>query len=608
MPLQLQPAAAWHHQQQHQQERDRSTSTSVIASLNPMQQLEQLQRLATSSVLTGPAGPAVSQQQHAGALQLHQLPSAALAAVAGHLTSAERLTLGRLVFGSSHATAAAAVLGTLHACNVRSPHACRNTNSLAQQQQACTNEVSCLAAAASMPRLGRLQLELQLPQQQRCAWAATVEGLASMRQLTSLHLQLSSTAQGQQQQQHVVQQQLAALLEAVGHLQHCKELFIRLCPAEADLELCTQHSIAAGLHAKPASLPTPATLLPLVQLSSCLQLLQIKTPQPLPAAALGHLACLSQLTALHLQCNSSSSTSSAASYCEAVAFLLPIMPQLHSLVLAGYFLQPAAQQQQQQQLQEQMSQQGSSSSSSMLPLLHHLQPSKLTWLDLSCSSQCCLPFPAAAQALAGLTSLRNLGLAGTAATADDLTAIGQGLRQLTRLNLGNYMNDADMYGIHILPLQRWLGQFGSLQELLLCQRTLKAEDIQAVVQHLPQLTRLDLSEAFVGVPALIHGLFGRRIQSSGTVAQLLWLSLRGIRLGPEGLHALAAAAVAAAAVPGGLAANSGLGQLQELDLRGCRAGGAAVAALRRAVPGLQVVQLDGMDWAEQGLEWLIGDY
>jgi hypothetical protein len=74
-----------------------------------------------------------------------------------------------------------------------------------------------------------------------------------------------------------------------------------------------------------------------------------------------------------------------------------------------------------------------------------------------------------------------------------------------------------------------------------------------------------------------------------------------MRLGPDGLQELAAAATAAAA-------TAGLAGLRELDLRGCRAGGAAVAALRRALPGLQVVQLDGMDWAEQGLEWLIGDY
>jgi hypothetical protein len=463
-----------------------------------------------------------------------------------------------------------------------------------------------------------------------------------MRQLSSLQLQVLPTTQGwreqQLQQQQLAQQQLAALVEAVGTLQHCKELNISLCSPEAELEPLAQQSVAAGSRSSPCNvMPAADTLQPLMQLSGCLQSLQMTTQQRLPLAALEQLASLPKLTALHLQCNGSNGASAACatgSYEEtAAACLLLLMPQLHSLALIGYFLQPPPQHQPQQQQQQQplplLSLQGSSSSS-VLELLHHLQPSKLTALDLGRNSQGCLPFPAAAHALAALTGLRSLGLAGAAVAAADLALMGQqGLRCLTRLNLSHCNDNAaagsaaglagtaaarrDPYGTAVLPLRSWLGHFSCLQELALCGRAMSVQDIQAVRQHLLQLTSLGLSGALVDASTLARGLCSdqgltgadstRQLQGSAT-AQLVRLSLRGIRLGPDGLGLLTAAVA-----PGGLATNSsGLRLLRELDLRGCRAGGAAVAALRRVLPGLQVVQLDGMDWAEPGLEWLIGDY
>ncbi|KAF6264214.1 hypothetical protein COO60DRAFT_224499 [Scenedesmus sp. NREL 46B-D3] len=466
-----------------------------------------------------------------------------------------------------------------------------------------------------------------------------------MRQLTSLQLHVSCLRQTQQQQ--LVPQQLAALLEAVGKLQRCKQLSIMLDPPEGNscsvvaAAAAVQQFKTTGANLPLAPLPELVTLQPIVQLSSCLQSLQVTAQQRLPVAALVHLACLSRLTALHLECSrrrsrSSSSSSSvpiagrrsSANYEEgAVAALLPVMPQLQQLALLGYFEQP------QQQHHEAVLPQPDGSS--MLPLLQHLQPSTLTALDLGHNSPGRLPFPAAAHPMAALTRLRSLGLAGAAVAAADLAVVGQGLRCLTRLDL-RHSSDAelaaglagsdgrgDVYGTAVLPLQHWLGHCSGLQELLLGGRALTAHDIAAVQQQLLQLTALDLSGAHTGASALAHGLCSAGRQGGGRptqlrvdavarrkldAAQLVRLSLHGTRLGPDGLLELAAAAAAAARAPAGLASSSSLAQLRELDLRGCRAGGAAVAALRRALPGLQVVQLDGMDWAEPGLEWLIGDY
>jgi hypothetical protein len=558
-----------------------------------------------------------------------------------------------LVLGDSHAAAAAAVLSTLHTCSVRRPQG-DSTTSFGQQQRARQERISCMAAVASMPHLGQLQLELQLPQQQQCAWAAAVDGLAGMCQLTSLQLHLSfpQQQQWQQLQQHLslAHQQLAALFRAVGSLRRCKRLSIRLVKLPSDSESAASTAAMAAQHmaistgTAPSLLPDAPELQPLVHLSSCLQSLQVTSQHRLPATALAHIACMSQLTGLHLECSCCSSSSSDTYYGKyedlAAAALLPVMPQLQQLALIGYFQHP----QQQQQQHALLPQQGSSSSSPLMSLLQQLQPSKVTALDLGYNSQGCLLFPAASHALAELTGLRSLGLAGAAVTAADLAAVGLGLQHLTRLDL-SLLSSAelaeglagdgggggiDRYGTAVLPLQRWLGHCSDLQELLLCGRAVTARDIRAVLQQLPQLTFLDLSGAPVGASHLAQGLCFARGQGgsnssqlsvnsrppgdpSGTAARLVRLSLRGIRLGADGLQELAAAAAAAAAETAGLAgsrrsSSSSLGQLRELDLRGCRAGGAAVAALRRALPGLQVVQLDGMDWAEQGLEWLIGDY
>jgi hypothetical protein len=494
-----------------------------------------------------------------------------------------------------------------------------------------------------MPHLGQLQLQLQLPQQEQCCWAAAVDGLAGMCQLTSLQLQLSLRPQ---QQQHLAHEQLATLFGAVGSLQRCKELSIRLGQLLVDSSgsaaaKANTPVAAASLGTLPALLVEPATLQPLVHLSSCLQSLQVTSEQRLPEAALAHIARLSQLTGLHLECSNSggviradaaSGSSSNSIYEEsAAAALLPMMPQLQALALIGYFQQPQQQQQQQQVL---LSQQGSSRQ--LLSLLQQLQPSNLTALDLGYNSQGCLLFPAAAHALAELTNMRSLGLAGAAVSAADMAVIGQGLKHLTMLDLshsrpassvvasglaGNAVGShADQYGTAVLPLRHWLGHCGGLQELLLCGRAVTAQDIQSVLQQLPQLTSLDLSGAPVGASTLAQGLCSVRRGGgsssarldlnaggpSGTAARLARLSLRSIRLGPEGLQDMAAAA--SASLTGNSSSSNSLRYLRELDLRGCRAGGAAVAALRRALPGLQVVQLDGMDWAEQGLEWLIGDY
>lgn len=520
------------------------------------------------------------------------------------------------------------MLSTLRSCSIRRPLPSSSLRCSAGAKcesgihPASSGSCCALGVIASLVRLRQLSMQLQLPDQQQQAWAAAMEGMAKLTQLTSLKVQLQLLRPAQttstlqqvaslstlQQREQRAQQQLDALLHAAGQLCQCQELELRLDPASPLVERKQMPAPAAAAAAPTAPAVQPlddfsiamavSTLQPLSQLTM-LRSLGIWTPVQLPAAVLAHIGALTQLTGLHLECHSSlehsrrqlliNSSGEGDYQAAVVAALRPVLPQLQHFGLVCYV-------QQQWQQPQQLQQQEQRSSSCMVQLLQCLQPTMLQELNLSRTAS--RLFPAARPALAALTGLVSLKLAGSSVTAADMAVLAQGLQRLTKLDLGHDSSAAatdrlQQRGAAVLPLRLWLTGFSSLQDLRLQRRPLTDADMQAIFD-LPQLVNLDLSGAHIAPGALASALSSGSSSSSTTVgARLVKLSLKGVRLGPERLQDL------------GL---ERLRNLQVLDLRGCRPGAAAVAALRQALPGLGAVEMDGLDWAEQGLEWLIGDY